>query len=274
MEASSDQALRGQLLERQGRLRTALSAHGAEDDIVRLLEQVDSALARLDSGDYGRCLICHGKVADEDLRGNPLLEYCLCDLTPNQQRALEHDLELARRIQASLLPDPDLLVDGWGGHDRYEPAGVVSGDYCDLWVRPGDGDDGAVYFAVGDVTGKGVAASLPMAHLQASFRSFVGAGVPLAELVPRVNRQLLDTGITTHFATLACGRLNRGGRIEIVNAGHCPPLVVRAGRIEEVGATGLPVGILEDKPYEVEEFQVEKGEVFVIYTDGLAEARR
>ena len=264
-------ALRRQLEDRRQRLDARITVEGPDADLVRLLRQVDSALSRFDTEDYARCLVCKEHVEDADLRLNPLLEYCLCGLNPEQERALQNDLELARRIQASLLPDPDLVAAGWEASYRYEPAGIVSGDFCDLWVRPGDTD--AVYFAVGDVAGKGVAASLLMAHLQAAFRSLADADVPLAELVGRLNRQLLGASIPTHYATLACGRACSDGSVEIVNAGHCPPLISRGAHIERVGATGFPVGLVGESPYEVARLQLDPGDTMLLYTDGLSEAR-
>ncbi len=272
MQTASLDVLRHQLEDRQGRLRDAIRTIGPEDQLVGLLQQVDSALASLGTEDYARCLICNGHVAERDLATNPLMQYCLCDLTPEQQHALEHDLGLARRIQAALLPDPDLGADGWEAHYRYEPAGIVSGDYCDLWAAPDE--VGTLYFAVGDVSGKGVAASLLMAHLQAAIRSLLGAGVPLSEIVHRVNRQLLQATLPSHYATLACGRATRDGHVEIVNAGHCPPLVARSGGVEAVASTGFPIGLMEDRPYETKRLKLGVGDALVLYTDGLTEARR
>lgn len=271
MEAATLASLRGQLTDRRARLRRAISTADPEGHLVRLLRQVDTALARMDTDDYATCLVCGEHVDEPDLLRNPLLEYCLCRLTPGQQRALESDLELARRIQSGLLPDPDLLASGWEAHYDYEPAGVVSGDYCDLWTDPDGGS--SIHFAIGDVSGKGVAASLLMAHLQAAFRSLVGAGVPLSELVARVNRQLLEAGIPTHYATLACGRLDEDGEVEMVNAGHCPPVIVRGRSLETLGPTGVPVGLVGDRPFDVHRFRLRKGESLVLYTDGLTEAR-
>jgi sigma-B regulation protein RsbU (phosphoserine phosphatase) len=264
-------SLRRQLEDRRDRLGALIETEGPDADLVRLLRQVDSALSRFDTAEYARCLVCQGSVEEADLRHNPLIEYCLCGLSPEQERALQNDLGLARRIQAALLPDPELSAAGWEASYRYEPAGVVSGDYCDLWSPPGQPD--TVWFAVGDVAGKGVAASLLMAHLQAAFRSLVGAGLPLAELVSRVNRQLLGTSIPTHYATLVFGRANAGGDVEMVNAGHCPPLVQRRGALERVAATGFPVGLVEERPYEVARFRLEPGDTMLLYTDGLSEAR-
>src|SRR5262245_22585954 len=184
MQAATIDVLRHQLEDRRDRLTGAIATVGPENDLVALLRQVDSALARMGGDDYGVCLVCHENVNEADLRLNPLMRYCLCDLSPAQQKSLEHDLQLATRIQTALLPDPDLRSDGWEASHRYEPAGPVSGDYCDFWEMPDRA--GSIFFAIGDVSGKGVAASLLMAHLQAAFRSLPEHGVPLTDLVSRV----------------------------------------------------------------------------------------
>jgi sigma-B regulation protein RsbU (phosphoserine phosphatase) len=273
MQAATLNTIRRQLTDRKTRLTEAIADTAPQQyHLVSLLQQVDSALDRLETEEYARCLVCGEHVDDKDLLRNPLMEYCLCSLSPAQQRALEHDLKLARRIQAGLLPVPHLRSSGWEAFYLYEPAGVVSGDYCDLWSR--NGGESTVHFAVGDVAGKGLASSILMAHLQAAFRSLLGASVPLSDLVARINRQLLDAGISTHYATLACGRLGEDGQVEMVNAGHCPPIVVRENGIETIGPTGVPVGLLADKPYEVHNFRLAAGENIVLYTDGLTEAQQ
>jgi sigma-B regulation protein RsbU (phosphoserine phosphatase) len=273
MRTTTLDSLRHQLEHRRGRLQHAIADAGSTDDLVRLLGQVDSALDKLGGDEFGRCLVCHESVDEPDLLRNPLAQYCLCQLTPQQQDALQHDLELAWRIQSALLPDPDLRSDGWSVHYRYEPAGPVSGDYCDLWEAPGAAGGDGFHFFVGDVSGKGVAASLLMAHLNAAFRSHLEPGRPLVELVERANRLFLQSTIESHYATLVCGRAGRDGAVELVNAGHCPPLVLRAGSVEPIASTGFPIGILEGKPYEVRRLRLAPGEALFLYTDGLTEAR-
>ena len=270
-EQAVHHALRRQLEDRRARLSASVAREGRDADLVQLLRQVDSVLARIGTEDYARCLVCNEHVDESELRFNPLAEYCLCDLSAEQEQALQRDLERARRIQAALLPDPELDSASWQASYRYEPAGIVSGDFCDLWVPPGDAE--FVCFAVGDVAGKGVAASLLMAHLQAAIRSMIDADVPLPDLVRRVNRKLLGASIPTHYATLACGRAHANGLVEIVNAGHCPPLVLRALGIDRVHATGFPVGLVDERPYEVARLRLDPGDTLLLYTDGLSEAR-
>jgi len=90
-----------------------------------------------------------------------------------------------------------------GNHYRYEPAGPVGGDYCEVAA----GRDGrSLFFAVGDVAGKGVAASLLMTHLSAIIRSLLSLELPLGEIMSRANRLFCESTMTAHYATLVCGR--------------------------------------------------------------------
>lgn len=271
MSPETAASLRTKLIDRRQLLEKAVAERGSLDDIVRLVEQVDAALRRMDTGTYGTCSVCGESIEETDLERNPFVEYCLCQLNDQQQQALQHDLDLAQRIQRGLLPPQDVRVAGWEAHYRYQPAGPVSGDYCDL-VTTGDGD-GDLYFAVADVSGKGVAAALLMAHLNASFRSLIQVGLPLPEILARQNRMLLDHHLPSQYATLVCGRARKGGVIEICNAGHWPPLVARRDRIEALEESGLPIGMIGERRYETASVRLEPGETLFLYTDGLVEAR-
>ena len=99
--------LREQLLAGRARLSEVVGEDQSER-VLQLLEEVDSALHRIDHGSFGVCEICQGTVEDERLRENPLARVCLDCLTPKQQRALEYDLELAAQIQQGLLPPCDV----------------------------------------------------------------------------------------------------------------------------------------------------------------------
>lgn len=271
MVVRADSALEAQLQDRRRRLQTAVGEQGETDQLVRLLREVDTALDRIHEGHYGVCDVCHEDIEQKDLRAYPLMRYCLCKLSPAQLDELSQDLDLAWRIQTALLPSETLRLGGWEAHYRYEPVGPVSGDYCDLLRRSDDAEE--FFFVVGDVSGKGIAASLLMAHLNALFRSLLDLGLPTPELVARANRLLLESTIPSHYATLVCGWARRGGTIELCNAGHCEPIVVRRERIETLGSTGTPVGLLENKAYTLITTRLEPGDALVLYTDGLIEAR-
>jgi sigma-B regulation protein RsbU (phosphoserine phosphatase) len=270
MTQTIEVAIRDQLVERRERLARTIDDVGQADDLLRLLREVDRALGRLDGGSFGQCQVCGEDVEDAELLEHPLLEYCLCRLSEVQQNALQRDLELAQRVQLALLPKQNLTHAGWEVHHRYLPAGPVSGDFCDVVTRDGDAD--MLHFLLGDVSGKGVAASLLMARLSALFRSLIDQALPLSQIVGRANRLFSESATPTHFATLVCGRADRAGRVELCNAGHCPPLVVGDGRVTPVGSTGLPVGILEEAGYETLRVEVLPGQTLFLYTDGLTEA--
>ncbi|HST51007.1 MAG TPA: SpoIIE family protein phosphatase [Pyrinomonadaceae bacterium] len=263
-----DAALRDQLLERRHRLET--STFVDEDTQLRqLLEDVDAALARIEENTYGLCEVCHDTVEAERLMADPLVSVCLGCLTDSQRRALEEDLELAARIQGGLLPCKEFEHDGWQISYHYEAASLVSGDYCDLVTA----DDGSLYFMLGDVAGKGVAASLLMSQLHATFRALVPVGLPLNQLVERVSRVFCESTLSTHYATLVCGRADERGAVELCNAGHLPPLLLRGGRATLIEATGLPVGIFCNEQFTSERFTMEPGDTLFIFTDGLSESR-
>lgn len=270
MDAATEATLRNQLEERRQRLEGAISETGEAPDLVRLLHDVDSALKRMDGRVYGRCEVCKEDVGEDFLLANPLIQYCLCELSPAQQAMLQKDLDLASQIQRALLPKQDLELAGWQTHFRYEPLGAVSGDYCDLVTR--EGEDGDLHFLVGDVSGKGVAASFVMAHLNAMFRSLIDTRLPVGQLVERANRLLIENNIASHYATLICGRAGRDGGVELCNAGHCPPLLLRGGRVTEVEVSGLPIGLFGGGSYTVSRFAMGPGDTLFLYTDGVTEA--
>jgi sigma-B regulation protein RsbU (phosphoserine phosphatase) len=267
--------LRSQLVDRRARLESTIAGLGQPEDLLRLLVQVDAALSRLDTGSYGACDVCNLDIDRDDLLANPMASYCLCSLSPERQRALERDLDLAWRVQAALLPKPNLAATGWQTHYRYLPHGPVSGDYCDLIVADSDTAPG-LYFMIGDVSGKGVAASLVMAHLNASLRALAKAGLSPQDVIGKANRVLAESTLASHYATLVCGRANSSGEVEIANAGHCPPMVVRArGSVEVLGTSGLPLGLTVAEACGInstEKVVLDEGDVLVVYTDGLTEA--
>jgi len=269
MENVSQSVIRDQLEDRRRRLEGAVAASGSEPDLQTLLREVDAALERLGSGTYGLCETCHDPIEDELLMADPLVRFCMPHLSGQELQALQEDLELAAKIQTGLLPKAEMELAGWSTARLYHPLGAVSGDYCDLAAAP----DGALFFAMGDVAGKGISASMLMAHLQAMVRVLLDAGTPLDQLLERVSRILCETTLPAHFATIVCGRALPSGGVELVNAGHVPPMLVGRGGVTEVGATGLPVGLFCQTRFAVSRMSLEPGDVLLLYTDGYSEAR-
>jgi sigma-B regulation protein RsbU (phosphoserine phosphatase) len=263
--------LRQRLLNRRQRLQTAMGELKETTKLMHLLKEVDSALERMDNGTYGLCDVCQEPIERERLIADPLTRNCLGCLTPDQQRALEQDLNLASRIQAQLLPKKNLSLNGWETYYHYEPAGSVSGDYCDL-INP-DTEKGDLFFLLGDVSGHGVAASMLMAHLHAMFRSLIAVGLSADQLVRRANRIFCESTISADYVTLVCGRASKSGEVDICNAGHCPPLLIRGDEITSLEAGSLPIGIFSGVEYSVERIKLAPGDSLLLYTDGLTEAR-
>ncbi|HEY3045242.1 MAG TPA: SpoIIE family protein phosphatase [Vicinamibacterales bacterium] len=269
MEATALPIFRDQLLDRRQKLETAAATLPGPNDVTRLLEEVDAALRRMDAGTFGLCESCGDAVETTRLLADPLTRFCLDHLTSREQRALEEDLELASRIQRELLPKRDARVTGWEIAYHYQAAGPVSGDYCDLI----QGDGGQTYFLVGDVAGHGVAAALLMSHLSATLRTLISLGLPLSQLMERASRMFCESTLPTQYATLVCGRASASGEIEICNAGHPPPLVIRANGIMRLDADGLPIGMFCSESFSSHIVQLEPGETLLLYTDGLLETQ-
>jgi sigma-B regulation protein RsbU (phosphoserine phosphatase) len=258
--------IRDQLLLRRQKLQQA-STRTQTDQLVHLLQEVDGALARMEDGSFGLCESCHETIEAERLLADPLVRFCVDHLSEPQRRALEEDLALAARIQAGLLPKPDITFGPWHVAYHYAAAGPVSGDYCDVVMNNGD-----VYLVVGDVSGKGVAASMLMANLHAMFRALIPTGLPVGQLVERASRLFCESTLPTQYATLVCARASACGEVEICNAGHVPPLLQRGGKVVKVETTGLPVGMFCDSGYTCRTEQLTPGDTLVAYTDGISEA--
>ncbi len=261
--------VRSQLVDRRERLQSAIPRSGAPEDLTRLLAEVDAALGRMDNHTYGLCEVCHDPIETDRLMADPLLRLCIDHLTPTEQRALEEDLALASHVQAGLLPRQDAVINGWQISYHYQAARVVSGDYCDLVAGP----EGSLHFLIGDVSGKGVAASMLMTHLHALFRTLIAADLPLGKMVERASRVFCESTLPSYFATLICGRASASGQVEICNAGHVPALVLSRGEITEVSGTGIPLGIFCDGKFTTREARLEAGDSLLLYTDGFSEAR-
>jgi phosphoserine phosphatase RsbU/P len=273
MPGVSDPYIREQLEKRRNELQTVISSSSRAvppDPFVELLSEVDSALQRMDEGTYGICEACHDSVEKDRLLADPLVKLCLDHLTSEEQRALERDLELAAQVQRGLLPRTNVGFKDWRVHYQYNPAGLVSGDYCDL-ILPAN-DDGELVFLLGDVAGKGVAASLLMTHLHAMFRSLASVTLGLDKLLEVANSVFCQSTIAGQYATLVCGRAGRHGEIEIGSAGHLAGLLVAKDGVRQVCSTGVPLGMFGTSRYTIDRLQMAPGDSLLLYTDGISEA--
>ena len=268
MSTTEHTFLRGELLERRERLETLDDLRENAAERQELSGQIDAALGRMDAGSFGVCLACHTAIEPDRLLQDPTVEVCLDCLSEEEQRALERDLALAARIQRGLLPRSDLASRGWRVRYHYQPAGVVSGDFCDLLDT-----EAGLLFLFGDVAGKGLAASMLMSHLHATFRALADTETSLRRMVQLANRLFAESTLAGQYATLVVGRAEKDGGVEMVSAGHLPVLYLQRNGAVPQPATGYPLGMFRSAEFKSRRFSLEPGESLLLYTDGATEAR-
>lgn len=188
--------------------------------------------------------------------------------TLDVESALAGELELARQVQTSLLPNRNCCLGSWMFAFSYEPAAAVGGDYVDL-IRIESGD---FYFALGDVSGKGIAASMLMSHLHATLRALVSAGMGLEEIVKNTSLHFCHSSLPAQFATLVLGKADQEGKVLLVNAGHTPVLLGDGKNVSVIEATSLPVGLFCRTDFKAVELQVQPGSSLLVYSDGITES--
>ncbi len=185
------------------------------------------------------------------------------------KRRMEQELSIAREIQRTLLP-AKLPETGWFcAAGSSQACFQVGGDYYDV-MELSDKLWGTV---VADVSGKGVSAAIVTSLLQGAFFATAGGDSQLADIMVRVNRYVCERSQMRNYATVFYCTMDEQGRTRWINAGHCPPLVVRAnGKLELLPASGCPVGLFPNAPFGQEETRLDRGDKLVIYTDGVTEA--
>src|SRR5262245_47267501 len=174
-------------------------------------------------------------------------------------------IEVARQVQIARLPRDHPSIAGWSIWSCSRPANDVGGDLVDYVPLP----DGRTGMALGDVAGKGLGAALLMAKLQATLRAVAPEGGSLGSLGSRLNAILHRDGLENRFATLFYAEVDpSSGRVRWLNAGHNPPLVLRAGTIDRLEASSMPLGMFETVSYEEGTVDLAAGETLVAYSDG------
>ena len=186
---------------------------------------------------------------------------------------MEREMQVARELQASLLPRTTPQVPGWEFAAAWQPARQTSGDYYDFFAAR----EGEVGLVIGDVSGKGMPAALFMALTRSIVRASLAGPTGLVERIERANRLICADSTAGMFVTLFCAEIRLAtGEVTYVNAGHNPPLLLSGGvgddRLEELHPTGMALGILEDAPFQQQTVQMAPGELLLLYTDGVPDA--
>jgi sigma-B regulation protein RsbU (phosphoserine phosphatase) len=188
-----------------------------------------------------------------------------------EKQRMEEELNIARDIQQRLLPSsfpktPALEIEGLN-----IPSRQVGGDYLD-WIPL---DIHRIAVTIADVSGKGIPASLLMSSLQAGLRNSVTAHSNMGEMVGRLNNFIHANTTFDKFITFFYAEINVTEKtLTFVNAGHNPPYLYRAdGSIKRLETGGLILGMMADMPYETETVPLQSGDLLILFTDGVTEAK-
>jgi serine phosphatase RsbU (regulator of sigma subunit) len=188
----------------------------------------------------------------------------------SQGRQARADIDIARNVQQNLLGRAGKRIAGLDYAGKCLPLGPIGGDYFDFL----DTGPGSLGVALADISGKGVAAALLMAHLNAGLRGHRDLTSDPLRLTECVNRVFWESSSSEQYATLFYGVYESEKRtLRYINGGHSAPVVLRArGSVESLDSTGLPVGMFGSWHGEMLELQLFEGDTIAIVSDGVLEA--
>jgi len=260
--------LRDELSARRARIADALQVAPGNTELRRLLTAVDAALERIEGRAHGLCEVCHALTEREPLLADPLMRFCVGHVLHEPETELEHDYSVATKIQVGLFPPREVLGAGWRAVYHHERVGPVNVDYCDL-LDAGQN----LYFVAGHTINMGVASSMLMAQLHASFRALMALQPSLQSIMERSSRMYCGSTLPSHFGTLVCGKANPSGEVELCNSGHLPVFLTRGSQVRTLNPTSGPVGLYYDERFAVKKVRLAPGDTMVVCTDGVAAAR-
>lgn len=187
--------------------------------------------------------------------------------TTSAKERYESELSIANHIQMAMLSTDFASIDKADLHAMLKPAREVGGDFYDFFTK-----DNLLYFAIGDVSGKGVPASLIMAITRSSFRFIAGMGLKMEEVVSNINDVLCNGNKEEMFVTLFVGRIDlETGEFDYCNAGH-NPIIVNGEYLET--EPNIAAALFEGFPFKSGRMMLPKGSDLLLYTDGVTEAER
>ncbi|MCG8584423.1 MAG: PP2C family protein-serine/threonine phosphatase [Pirellulales bacterium] len=190
-----------------------------------------------------------------------------------QEQKHQADLDAARAIQFSLLPDKPPVFDDYELFDYYAPAEEVGGDYFDYVLL----NDNRIAILVGDVTGKGLPAALLMAKVSGQLATLLDLGVDADAALTHVDRWIFEEGPEAKFVTLVLAILDPGSHeLKVFNVGHVPPVWQHIdGNVDNLGTefSGSPLGATGEHGCKERSLVLERGESLILCTDGITEAQ-
>lgn len=242
------------------------------DEVSNIIQEHNGVLERIDQGEFGKCAECDGEVEIDRLELDFSTQVCLDHYSDTQLKVLERDLELAAKVQKQLLPQELPILPGIQIAAHSEPAHIVSGDYFDFYEYP----DNSQGIAVADVMGKGLPASMLMSKLQACLRILGPENNELPSLATRLNELLRYNLTLIRFISLFLIRLDlKVKKLHYCNAGHNPGIWwdTDTSSIQLLKPTGPAIGLSHTAEFSSKNIQLNSGDLIVIYTDGIVEAR-
>ncbi len=190
-------------------------------------------------------------------------------LEVQQRERMEQELRVARLIQQTLLPKELPMLNGWQVATYYQPARAVGGDFYDFVDLP----DGRLALVIGDVTDKGVPAALVMASTRSILRAGAQRFASPGAILEYANDMLCPDIPPNMFVTCLYAMLDPNtGRLQFANAGHDLPFRKSAFSVDELRATGMPLGLMPGMHYDEREVMLNPNDTVLFYTDGLVEA--
>jgi sigma-B regulation protein RsbU (phosphoserine phosphatase) len=238
------------------------------------LDVIDACIGKTDSRTLGLCEVCHEYVETDLLETDYTACVCITHFSEEEVRHLEDQLELAQRVQKTLLPQEAPNIPGLEIAAFSRPAQIVGGDYFDFV----ESDGGTYYLAIADVAGHGVSASLHMASIQTMLRATVPLNHSPAEVVRQMQKLFIHNIRFTTFVTFFIGAFDPATKtLTYCNAGHNPPMVMRAqedgsGSTVWLYPTGAALGLVEEAEFAERTLDLYGGDLLVMYTDGVTEA--
>lgn len=188
-----------------------------------------------------------------------------------KDKLLAHnELEAGRKIQKALMPEQSPYIEGWTVWLYSQSANEVCGDLVD-YIKSNDERFG-LYIA--DVAGKGLNAALLTTKLQAIIRS-LSYDYKSVELIKKVNKIFYKESLRNIFASLLFLEIQKDyTKLNVVNSGHFPPLILRKNNFIEIPKGGIALGVMPDAEYPLQEIEIEKGDLIICYSDGVVEAKK
>ena len=218
----------------------------------------------------GRSISINGTTVsmNESLFGGILLIFVLF-LELKDKLLAKHELEAGRKVQQALMPDQNPEFPGWSIWLFTRPANEVGGDLVDYLQL----DEKTAVLTMADIAGKGLHAALLTAKLQATVRALATETNTLSNFGKRINKIFHRDSLPNLFASMLFFKINSGsGKVEFINAGHFPPLIIKDKEIKELQKGDAALGLIDNTEYCEQRVTLEQNEILIAYSDGVFEA--